>query len=758
MKVLTSQRIFAPLAGTVLVVLVGMLPVRVGSQASAAVTPRFELDRPTGGPFPSDRFTAVDPAQNTGRRICLPRPDPAERPSDCEDVNVLNTLDGFNLQPRLSIPFSGPIDLATVSSSTIFLLKLNDPTAPEEDGGRVVGINQTVWDPAANTLHVESDELLEQHTRYALIVTRGLGDAAGQPVEPSEAFARFRHDLNFGQTRDSAVKEYRLALLEALEAAEDFGVPPSAVAAASVFTTQSSTAVMEKIRDQIHAGVPAPADFLLGPGGTRTVFGLNAVSSITFNQQTRVSGPPAPAVSVPIEFLRAIPDAVGTIAFGKYVSPDYQVHPGEYIPPTSTLTGTPAVQRMNEVYFNLFLPAGQPPAGGWPVVIYGHSTSAHKNEEPLRVAGFLAAHGLATIAINVAGNGFGPLGVLTVNQATGGPVTFPAGGRGVDQNGDGLIGLTEGQLAAPPRSIIAETDALRQTVADLMQLVRAIQVGMDVDGDGSRDLDPSRIFYLGFSMGGSYGAMLAAIEPEVRAAVLNVPSGSRIEAGRLRVTSIGFRRADVGASLAARVPSLLNAPGVAVFGGVPVAAPQFHENLPLRDGLPLTVRLADGSTQVIQSPVINTVSGAMEIQEVFEQTEWVSQTANPVAYAPHLRKEPLPGVPVRPMLFLFAWGDQTAPSPTNTAILRAGDLADRATLFRNDLAFAENPAVPKNPHPFMTRIDSAVPLVRQVAFGAQEQVASFLASDGAAVLHPEPARLFDLPIALPLPEGLNYIP
>lgn len=117
---------------------------------------------------------------------------------------------------------------------------------------------------------------------------------------------------------------------------------------------------------------------------------------------------------------------------------------------------------------------------------------------------------------------------------------------------------------------------------------------------------------------------------------------------------------------------------------------------------------------VIQSPVVNTVAGAMEIQKVFEWREWVSQTSNPVAFAPHLRKDPLPGVPVRPVLFQFAIGDQIAPNPTNAAILRAGHLADRATIYRNDLAFAENSAVPKNPHEFLLRIDSPIPLVRLV--------------------------------------------
>src|SRR5262245_32538058 len=152
----------------------------------------FDLDVPDLAPFPSDRFTVADSSQLTGRRVNLPLPDAPTHPSDYDDVTVINTLDGFNLQPRLSIPFSGPIDVTTVNSTTVFLIKLGDPTAPEEGGGQVVGINQTVWDVATNTLHVESDELLEQHTRYALLVTRGVRDADGLPAQPSEAFERFR--------------------------------------------------------------------------------------------------------------------------------------------------------------------------------------------------------------------------------------------------------------------------------------------------------------------------------------------------------------------------------------------------------------------------------------------------------------------------------------------------------------------------------------------------------------------------------------
>jgi hypothetical protein len=42
----------------------------------------------------------------------LPLPDPAVGPSDYADITVINTLDGFNITPRISILFTGEIDLA----------------------------------------------------------------------------------------------------------------------------------------------------------------------------------------------------------------------------------------------------------------------------------------------------------------------------------------------------------------------------------------------------------------------------------------------------------------------------------------------------------------------------------------------------------------------------------------------------------------------------------------------------------------------
>jgi hypothetical protein len=110
------------------------------------------------------------------------------------------------------------------------------------------------------------------------------------------------------------------------------------------------------------------------------------------------------------------------------------------------------------------------------------------------------------------------------------------------------------------------------------------------------------------------------------------------------------------------------------------------------------------------------------------------------------------------VLVQFAKGDQTVPNPTATALIRAGDLADRAVFYRNDLAFAANPLTPKNPHTFLTGL-AAPGLGPAIAFGAQTQIATFFASNGVTVIDPDGAGpLFEVPVVLPLPETLNFIP
>jgi hypothetical protein len=662
--------------------------------ALALVLPGAALATSVGQLFPSNALTTLDRSQLTGLRVNLPMPNCATNPSDCADVAVLNQLDGFNIQPRISIHFSGPIDLTTVSSHSIFLV-----------GPRfhVVGINQIEWEPATNTLHVESDEQLAQDSTYVLVVTRGVRDAKGRPLDRIRFGDDNEDSDNGGHSGDRHDDE------DFLPMAMGGGVGPKGIAGLSVFTTQSINAISTKIRSQLHGG---PANFLLGTHGERTVFSLSSVSSVTFLSQTGT----APTFEPGGLFLPLFA-GVGTIAFGTYDSPNYETA-AEVIPAVGTRTGVPAVQSVNKVQFTLWLPAGTAPAGGWPVAIFGHGFTDSKDGAPTTVAGTLAGNGIATIAINVVGHGGGPLGTYKVTRMDGTSVVLPLGGRGIDQDGNGSIDSTEGVSAVEAQSLIGTRDGLRQTAIDLMQLVKVLKAGVDANGDGASDLSKSRIYYSGQSFGGIYGVQLLGLEPDIRAGVPNVPGGPVIEIARL---SPNFRIL-VGLSLLFRSPSLYNA--------VPNAGlDNFNENIPLRN-LP---------------SVVDTVPGASAIQQLIDNTEWAQQSANPAAYAPFI---------TRPIILQFARGDMTVPNPTTSAIIRAGNLKARTTLFRNDLT-APAFGTDKDPHTFLTNVFGPG---RPFALQAQQQIATFFASDGATMIDPDGAGpFFETPTSM-VPEDLAFLP
>ena len=684
--------------------------------ASGRVSVKFDLSVPAGSPFPSDRFTVRDWSNNTFRRVNLPKPDCAARPNDCEDIDVLNSLDGFSTQPRITVPFTGDIDPATVDSQTVYLLNLGD-TLSLRGFGRKVGINQVVWDPASRTLSFESDELLQEHSRYLLIVTDGVRDAAGRRI----VAGAYDSDGPWSAHLDGS---YRSELRHAARMHRG----QSKVVAATLFTTQSVKADLVKIMRRIKHSTPEPANFMIGNAGTstpvRALFPVPALSSVQFVRQSGTAPTFAAPAALPVSAL----NGVAHLAYAKFRSPDY-LDAARVIQVTGTLTGMPQPTGSNELVLQLFLPAGTKPASGWPVAIFAHGGGSSQYGGLWRVAGPLAAQGIALMTINLVGNGGGALGTLTVSQAGQPSVVLPAGGRGIDLDGNGVIDGQEGSRPLAPLMALFNRDGIRQTVIDMMQLVRQIEVGLDVDGDGQADVDRSRIYAIGQSTGGSVAALLLGIEPNIRAGVLNVPGGSNPEQQRL---GAGSRPAFGQFTLAARTPSLINVGGSSGF--------EFNENIPFRD----------------MPPVTNTVAGAPAIAELVDRLEWAQQSANSAAYAALLHKQPLPGAAAKPVIVQTAKGDKSVPNPVSWAILRAGDLSDSATFFRNDLAFASNSLFPKDPHFFLTSVSG---VSAPVALAAQQQIAAFFASGGTLTIDPDGAgALFETPISLPLQEVLSYIP
>jgi hypothetical protein len=727
---LTEKYSFVRRTLVVLVAIVLLTP----ALALAETHPLFNLQSTTQSPFPSDRFTALDAQQLTGLRVNVPLPNCATNPSDCADLTLVNQLDGFNLQPRLAVAFDGAIDVTTVNSNTVFLVQV--PSSFKVDGDafdgfqpNIIGINQVVWDPASLTLFAEADQHLNQRSSYLLVVTRGVHDAAGNPIQASHDFT----NLNASDSADARLRLYRQTLHSLIDNGTLHRIAPGLdkkdIAAASLFTTESATATLESIRAQIKAAAAPTVNFNLGSGGAKTVFPVNTISGLTWNVQALTVGPLIPtSLNATLGALQVFPGSVGTLAFGKFSGTHWQ-NANVFIPQVPTRQSVPA-QGTEDIFFNLFIPSGPRPTNGWPVAIFGHGFTDSKQGAPFAVASTLAHNGIASIAINVVGHGFGPNSTLTVQQGTT-STTFLEGGRGFDQDGNGQISSSEGSSTffASAQGTIGSRDALQQTVANLMELVRAIQGGIDADGDGLPDLDANRIYYAGQSFGGIYGTIFMGIEPNVRAGVPNVPGGPIIDIVRL---SPSFQLL-LTQALAVRVPSLLNAGGPLFF----------NDNSPLRN-LP---------------PVTNNVPGAVAIQTVEDTSRWLGQQGDPVAWAPFIRKNPLPGDLAKSVIIQFARGDKTVPNPTATALIRSGDLTDRATFYRNDIAFPLGLGL-NNPHTFLTS------LPKPIAIEPQIQIGVFFATDGALTIDPDsvgllPASvppLFETPIAGPLPEDLGFLP
>jgi hypothetical protein len=507
----------------------------------------------------------------------------------------------------------------------------------------------------------------------------------------------------------------------------------------SLFTTLSATHWLQQARAQVNSGAIPGAGILYGPVST---FNLASVQSITWIPDTGVSG---------VNYNQTLPlnvlEGVERIAFGQYLSPLYLNTDG---PQAGSITTTPtnlpisAPSRVIPVSFHVFLPKSSVPPGGYGVIIYGHGLSDSQFGAPTFAASTWAKKGFATLAIEIPGHGFGPLSTTQIATNTGN-LTVATPGRGIQLSPTAPIGPTDGCILP---NAIATRDCSRQTAVDLFALVRTIR---DTQGLGL-DLNPSKIYYVGQSLGAIYGTLFQAVEPNVLAGTLN-SGGSQTDVARL--SPIGRQ---IGAAyLASFTPSLLN---------VPTAPPQayFHDRF--------------NDEYVYREQVITDgVPGALPIQAAFEEADWLGMLGDPLSYAPHLKTAPLPGVPAKPMLVQFGLGDLEVPNPTESAMVRAGGLQSATWLLRTDLAAAIDPGLlgltqpgvpyPIYPHRFLSNPTLFSPLSPNLAtaigVAAQEQIADFFASDGAII--PNPNQYFTgsfaghtlFQPAATLPDGLNFL-
>ena len=441
---------------------------------AALVTAAFvACEPPAPAPLvisPSDRSTVADADQVTGRRMALPQPDCTRRPLDCDEIRLVDQLDGFDLDPHLD-PLRRPDRRPPGHRSTVYVHRVGDTSA----GGRI-GLARLVV--AGATLYGQPASLLREATRYEIVVTAGVNGQSGRStfttMTPPAQLREMVRQLDGGQ----------------------------AYSAAGIATGQRGL------------------DFVIG-GARRVYAATNIVRPRRFNDLA--VGTSDPLVEETVFDSSPASANAGTVAFGSFLSPQW-IRSDRTIPRRPSRLAPVLPAGSARVGFVLLLPratAARPePAGGWPVAVFGPGVTRSKYDV------FLAAdenlrNGIATIAIDPVGHAYGPGTQSGVDLAVPpGTQRFSGFGRAVDVEGDGAYGNRDGlgTKTQPARNAsIALRDGLRQTALDNVALIRAISRGVDVDADGQGDLRRTGISYYAQSLGGIYGTMLMAADPAVRA-------------------------------------------------------------------------------------------------------------------------------------------------------------------------------------------------------------------------------------------------
>ena len=462
--------------------------------------------------FPNDSLTVPDASQVTGKRVNFrvgidyPACDSTNY-SVCDAFAMLNKLDGFDLQPRVTIPFTGPIDVSSVNDQDVFI---------QGPGGRTQ-LMQLVWDPASNSLSGIANAMLWESSLYNIVVTSGLKDTNGLAIDAcgSACIVPFT-------TRTATAELYNI------RAALDDG---SAYTAAGI-----SDRHLSFTQNAVDDAFPLASVF-------PSVTGSLPISGIVRHDNAAISLTDSSyLVDSVVPNLVSAPSELGTVAFGSFMSPRYQyasagAHEDNAVGNTDGVI--PAIPtKQTEQPFGadrlgviLITPSGSPPIGGWPVAIYGPGFTRSKYDIFV-TADYNAGFGVATIATDPAGHAYGPASTATVFTAANQPsgTTFSTFGRARDLNGDGCladglndgVGPTDHQVVTgdcqhlhrvsdtPSRKPIDGLQSgLVQTAVDNMALLRSIQAGVTIPTISSTGtaLSHDQIYYYGLSFGSIYGTM-----------------------------------------------------------------------------------------------------------------------------------------------------------------------------------------------------------------------------------------------------------
>ncbi len=520
-------------------------------------------------------------------------------------------LDGFSTVGAAYFRLGGAVDPASLPAdaeasrrgdSPVQLVDV-DPASPDR-GHRVpvqwyFRAEPTRW-WHSNTLAVApaTGFPLRPHNRYALVVTTDLRRVGG---------ARFTRDRDLEAVlapaaagEDPAVTSARAAFGPALDALADVGVGRERVLTFTAFTTLDPAAEFFRAADWLRRDGPAPA-----------VVDMSAARfSSTFYVVTGHYGPNpvfqagAPPYGAPGSG-RLVPDA----------------------------TGTPQVQRTENIRFALTIPGGPMPERGWPLAIYAHGTGGdYETFINDRTAAAAADEGVAMLGFDQVFHG---------ERATAGTSPETAFFNFLNPE----AGRTNNIQAA----------------LDLVQcgrLVRGLEVPVQrTTGERvTARFDAERLMFFGHSQGGLNGPLWLAAEDGAHAAVLSGAGGAFNVSLLLKTSPV---------NIPALVTSVLS------------LAPQ--ELVPLHPAITLLQLMVDPSDPVNYGRyIVHEPRQGMHAKHVFQTQGFVDTYAPPEGIAALARSIGLPLVePVLhrdPLFSLTGLGTTLLPARGNIALASGGSV------------------------------------------------------------------------------------
>ncbi|MFU8806845.1 MAG: hypothetical protein ACNA8W_23765, partial [Bradymonadaceae bacterium] len=444
---------------------------------------------------------------------------------------------------------------------------------PADDRAARADALMTFFEKETNTLILRPMRPLREQTTYAVVVTRRLKDASGEPVGSPYPWVN-----HLSQT----------AALKPLLDVMPEGLKSSDIAFAFTFTTQTIQSNWVAVREglyghgvQSHLAEEFPAEVgelftLFDPARQPNLKNPYILPGEHFVDALSLLGPALLGQSLNTLSGRAMVQSHRFIDFhaiGSFESP--QLFPradeeGNELPFNQQswpqdLWREPAPARSETVYFWLTVPREEVSARGEgkpaPLVVFGHGYGSN-HLEMIAFAGFMARHGFATIAIDAVSHGVGisedEITLANAFLEQRGLVPFfeaAIKGRAWDQNGSGIVDSGADFWTS---YLFHTRDVLRQSVLDHVQLLRIVQsfdgsntwsfdpldtgapgLAGDFSGNGKLDIGgDASIVATGGSLGGIISNLLGSVEPHVDV-ILPIAGGGGL-------TDVGIRSVESG--------------------------------------------------------------------------------------------------------------------------------------------------------------------------------------------------------------------